>query len=348
MKKELSLSAKIVLGIFFLFTLLNINSGIFAIKFLIESPEESYGAKCLYLAKRKNFTINDFNYIPIRGKSKLCTQEAMLYGKTVNRLDSKIRTIDRVKKEIYELKQKINNLKREYDTTLLEKIANQKEDYSITTSTAEKSKDDIQRYEQKIYKLKKIIEKNSNIKREANEFITFVKSNGNKIVKEYKEAWKKYILLNGLIVFLLLIPLYYLFSYLSEKVSQERYILYSLLDLTKKAFGLTIIFQVVRFFYQILPKTVFEKLFAYLNSLNLTFILNIIGIFFSIFIFYIFLKVVQKYQNRFRIDKCWNCQKKKIDGKFCWNCGIPFYETCKHCSKDKLKKINFCNHCGQK
>lgn len=271
-----------------------------------------------------------------------------------------IKTIEQKQAEISRLEQANRNIRAQYDSTLLEKIAGQPREQSINQVGAEKAKQQLDQNTATISTLKNDI---SNLKPEllakpeTTNFIAFLNNDDkfNQVEKGYKQAsfWYPSIQLGFQSLFLL--PL--IFGALSVyKFAQRRG--YGLISLI--SWHLLVIFfipLILKIFQFLQIGAIFKWLFDIISAL-------LGGLLFLISYFYILLiplvgfgiikfcqKVVlnPKIQAANRVQKslCIKCAKKiRQQDTFCPHCGYYQYVECQNCHNLTYKHLPYCKHCG--
>ncbi len=252
---------------------------------------------------------------------------------------------------------------REYDTMLLEDIAHQKEEYSITALDSKTIKKDIEKNKQIISKnnkkidiLKKEILSDSSV---INLFTT-IKNNKEEILSDLEklEFWFPLEKWGAQMIFL--IPLVILFFVLFSGNFSNKYPIAKLLF--SHLFVVTLIPLFSKIFFvllDVLPFHFFSDLLDLLEALNLiaifSYVLIFIGIIITLSIVYFFQRKLFSPENTWRKrlakNQCWSCGTQKIMGfekeKYCTFCGEEQCEKCEKCEYQKIKKSEFCNNCGK-
>ncbi len=293
--------------------------------------------------------------------SATCLQYAADKDKIKNPQNQQtIKTIDRKQAEISRLEQVNRNIRAQYDSTLLEKIAGQPREQSINQVGAEKAKQELDRNNATIATLKTEI---SNLKQEllakpeTTNFIAFLNNDDkfNQVEKGYKQAsfWYPSIQLGFQSLFLL--PL--ILGALSvHKFAQRRG--YGLIALI--SWHLLVIFfipLILKVFQFLQIGAIFQWLFDIISAL-------LGGLLFLISYFYILLiplvgfgiiKFCQKVvlnpkiqaANRVQKSRCIKCAKKiRQQDTYCPHCGYYQYVECQNCHNLTYKHLPYCKDCG--
>ncbi|MBN3888505.1 MAG: hypothetical protein HWQ43_04805 [Nostoc sp. JL31] len=271
-----------------------------------------------------------------------------------------IRIIDQKQTKISRLEQANGTIKSQYDSTLLEKIADQGREQSINQVSAEKAKQALEENNRQISTLKQenFTLKNELIaKPESISFINFIKDDNRfqEVEKGYQQAsfWYPSIQLGFQSLFLL--PLI-LIALLVHKFSQRRgYGLVSLIS-----WHLLVIFfipLIVKIFEFLQVGAIFKFLFDILSAIfgSLLFLINYVYIllipvigfgiiqFFQKFIFNAKIQAASRVQK----SQCVNCAKKirHLD-TYCPHCGYYQCIECHNCHNLTYKHLSYCKHCG--
>jgi len=269
--------------------------------------------------------------------------------------------IDDLKNKIRNYQNTIERVRREYDTNLLEKIAGQRVENSITENDAWKSKDkiknlkeSIEKWENEIQILENKILSNQKVKR----FFNYIQDNRNEVLEDYKSLGFWYSLKVWFFRFIFLIPLFLIFWFLYHRASKKGSSISTLIY--SHALAITtipIFWGVLEFIYDLLPKKFISEFLDFLKALNLEvliFPLMILGgILAAMFVIYIVQKKLfnKKKTQLKRISKkeCPACGLGISEKDFyCYNCGEVQYVKCQHCGNHTKKEGLYCTVCGRK
>ncbi|MBD2608337.1 hypothetical protein H6G81_28420 [Scytonema hofmannii FACHB-248] len=271
-----------------------------------------------------------------------------------------IKSIVRKEADINSLEQTNRNIRAQYDSTLLEKIAGQARGQSINSVGAEKAKQELDQNSRKISNLKNEISNLKNVllaKPESVNFIAFLKDNDKftTVEKGYKQAsfWYPSIQLAFQSLFLLPLIIVALSSY---KFAQRRgYGLISLISwhllviffipLLLKVFEFLQVGAIFKFIFDIVS-TFFGGL-LFLVSYAYVLLIPLIG--FGIIKFLQNIVFNPKVQAASRVQKsrCINCAKKiQHHDVYCPHCGYYQYVECQNCHNLTYKNLSHCKHCG--
>jgi hypothetical protein len=293
--------------------------------------------------------------------SKTCLQYAD-YKDKINNPEKQqiIKTIDQKQAKISALEQANSNIKAQYDSTLLEKIAGQNREQSINQVSAEKAKQTLEQNNRQISTLK---QENSSLKNEllakpeSISFIACIKDENQfrEVDKGYQQASFWYPSIQLAFQSLFLLPLI-LIALLVHKFAQaRRYGLVSLIS-----WHLLVIFfipLIVKIFEFLQIGAVFKFLFDIISALfgGLLFLINYVYILLIPIIGFGIIQFFQKFvfnakvQAASRVQKscCVNCAKKiRHRDPYCPHCGYYQYVECQNCHNLTYKHLSYCKHCG--
>jgi hypothetical protein len=271
-----------------------------------------------------------------------------------------IKTLDQQKAEIDKLNQANANIRAQYDSTLLEKIANQPENQSINQVAADKAKQKLEQNNQKIATVEKEIAKAKQelvTKPEIVSFIAFLQNRGlfSEVTSGYAQANFWYPSIQFAFQSFFLLPLI-LIALLVHKFAQRRE--YGLLALI--SWHLLIIFLVpliLKFFEFLQLGLVFEFLQNIFTSLfgGLLFLISYLYILLIPTLGFVIIKFFQKVvfnpkaqaAKRFQSSSCIKCGKRiRNQDIHCPHCGYEQYTDCPNCHNSTYKGLPFCSHCG--
>lgn len=293
--------------------------------------------------------------------SATCLQYAGYKDKINNPQNQQtIKTIERKQAEISKLEQVNRNIRSQYDSTLLEKIAGQPREQSINLVGAEKAKQQLEQNTGTISTLKNEISNLKNellAKPESADLIAFLKTEDkfNQVEKGYQQAsfWYPSIQLGFQSLFLLPLILGALSVY---KFAQRRG--YGLISLI--SWHLLVIFfipLILKVFQFLQIGAIFKWLFDIISAL-------VGGLLFLVSYFYILLiplvgfgiiKFFQKIvlnpkvqaANRVQKSRCIKCAKNiRRHDTYCPHCGYYQYVECQNCHDLTYKHLPYCKHCG--
>lgn len=271
-----------------------------------------------------------------------------------------IKSIDQKQTKISRLEQSNRNIRAQYDSTLLEKIAGQPREQSINQVAAEKAKQNLDQNNRQIATLKAEISNQKNellSKPESVSFLGFLKDDNKftEVETGYKQAsfWYPSIQLGFQTLFLL--PLI-LIAFSVHNFAQRRS--YGLISLI--SWHLLIIFfipLILKIFEFLQVGAIFRFLFDIISAIfgGLLFLISYIYIlliplvgfgiikFFQQFVFNAKLQAAKRVQN----SCCVNCAKRiRQQDSHCPHCGYYQYMECQNCHELTYKLLPYCKHCG--
>jgi hypothetical protein len=293
--------------------------------------------------------------------SKLCNSAEDLQKKinVKNNFNLKF-SINQDRNKISDLNQEVETLQRQYDSTLLEKIAGQSSQKSINKVSAEQVKPKIDANKAQISERKKlIIEKQKRLIQQpaSQAYLKLLNNTAQyKVLKEaYRSAQFWYPNKQLLLQTLFLLPLIALAYFVHSLANKRNKDLLALLS-----WHLLLIFCIpllVKFFEFIqfgnLIGSLLERLIALLGGL--LFIASYLLILIIPLLGFGLIKVLQKFvfnpkiqaSKRIQNVRCINCNFKLLTGDgFCPSCGFSQFLDCPNCHQKTYKFTNFCKHCG--
>ncbi|MEB3150668.1 MAG: hypothetical protein VKL60_16850 [Sphaerospermopsis sp.] len=293
--------------------------------------------------------------------SEICINYAELKDSLNNNLNQKnITNINLRQEKINQLEQANINIRNQYESTLLEKIAGQSSEKSINQVSAEDAKQKFDKNQQQIGQIKQEINNLKNqllTKPESLNFLSLIKDeNKFTAVKQgYERAsfWYPSIQLTFQSIFLLPLIIIALLVY---RISQSRG--YGLIALISwhllVIFLIPLVLKVLEFLqvgvvFQFLLSVVNKLLGGLLFLISYVYILLIPLIGFGIIKFFQGVVFNTKFQAAKRVQKsqCINCGKTlKSNNAHCPHCGYYQYIECHNCHNLTYKKLPYCYHCG--
>ncbi len=384
--KPLNAVSLIVVIIVDLFILFNVFSGLNNISQWHISPSQAYPCvsewkgyrdskepnnrnyDALILALNTDFNLAGFkqNYQNSEqdrlGKvSPICSVYAELKDK-VNRPENKKTkyTIGQKENKISSLEQANSNIRSQYDSTLLEKIAGQGSKQSINTVSAEKAKQTVEQNKESISNLKKeisILRENLLKKPESINLIDYIKDDSKyrTLTQGYDRASFWYPSIQLAFQALFLLPLIAIALIIHRAALRKGAGLIALISwhllaiffipLLLKVFEFLQIGAVFKFFLDIVTKLFGGLLFlvSYLYIL----LIPLVG--FGI------IKISQKFAlnhksqiaTRFQNQLCFSCAKRiRPQDIHCPHCGYGQYLECQNCHEPTYKHLSHCRQCG--
>lgn len=251
-------------------------------------------------------------------------------------------------------------IRKQYDSTLLEKIAGQTRERSINSVGAEKAKQELERNNQEISTLKKEITNLKNqlvSKPESANFLALLQNNQqfSAVKKSYEQAEFWYPSLQFAFQALFLLPLILIALLAYSFAQRKRYGLIALISwhllviffipLLFKVFEFLQVGVIFKFIFDI-AKVLFGGLLFLVSYLYIL-LIPIIGF----GIIKLFQKIVfnPKIQTAKRVQQssCIKCAKKirPLDSH-CPHCGYYQYVECQNCNQLTYKHLPYCKDCG--
>ncbi|MBD2196219.1 MULTISPECIES: hypothetical protein [Calothrix] len=293
--------------------------------------------------------------------SPTCLQYADVKDKVKNAANQQIiKTIDGQQNKISNLEQKNRNIRAQYDSTLLDKIAGQSPSQSINQISAEKAKQNLDENNRQIATLKSEITNLKNqllAKAESVSYLAFLKDENKfaEVEKGYKQAafWYPSIQLSFQSFFLL--PLILIAFLVHSYAQRRRYGLIALIS-----WHLLIIFfipLILKIFEFLQVGALFTFLFDVINAIfgGLLFLISYIYILLIPLVGFLIIKFFQQFvfnpklqaANRVQNSRCINCAKKiRRSDRHCPHCGYYQYMECPNCHELTYKHLPHCKHCG--
>ncbi|MFB2920885.1 MULTISPECIES: double zinc ribbon domain-containing protein [Aerosakkonema] len=295
--------------------------------------------------------------------SNLCTNHTRL-SKAVNTPETvRLKTsIDRLRNEISSSQQEIQTLQRQYNSTLLEKIAGQPTEKSINKVNADRIKSEIDRNQQQIAdKEKQIVAQQTQlIQNPAADAYLKLLSNTPEyetLKKAYSTADFWYPNKQLLLQVLFLLPLIAIAYIWHSTAIRKNLGLQSLLSWHLLAiFCIPLIIKFFEFIqFGNLVRVAIElivKLFGglvFIASYAFILIIPLLGFgLIKLLQIWVFNPRVQA-KKRIQKVRCINCNSKlRLSDEFCPYCGYDQYIDCSNCHQKAYKYSNFCSQCGHK
>ena len=376
----------IVLILIDIFILINVFAGLDDISRWHISPTEAYPCYSEWQSYRKQNTPEKdykivklalpYNVSSTQPSLKQYQQDAeghlgdisnicLNYAKTKDKIKNSenlqtIETIEQKEAKISTLEQANRNIRTQYDSTLLEKIAGQAPQRSINRVRADKAKQQLDQnnrqvstLEQETFNLKKELL----AKPESTSFLTFLDNNEqfSEVKQNYDQASLWYPSIQLAFQSLFLLPLI-LFALLIHKFAQrQRYGLIALISwhllviflipLVIKVFEFLQVGAIFKFLFEIIT-TIFGGL-LFLVSYFYILLIPLIG--FGIIKFFQKIVFNPKIQTANRVQKssCLKCAKKiRHHDTYCPHCGYYQYVECSNCNNLTYKHLPYCKECG--
>ncbi len=270
------------------------------------------------------------------------------------------KAIDQKQNNVGNLENANRNIRAQYDSTLLEKIAGQNRDQSINSISAEKAKEQLDNNTQKIAQLK---EESSKLKAEllakpeVAEFFRFLKNDApfNEVERGYKQASFWYPSIQLMFQALFLLPLLISAGLVYRFAERKRYGLIALIS-----WHLLIIFfipLILKIFEFLQVGALFKFLFDIISAIfgGLLFLVSYLYILLIPIAGFVLIKIFQKFATRSKISpsslvqqsRCLNCTRTlKHDENYCPHCGYDQHLECHNCHQPTYKHLPYCRNCG--
>jgi len=367
------------LSIFFIialdiFVLTVMNYGIDFQTKVIDNPKAAYSYDCRDTFNNPSDILSHTNYLYTRSdipniydsikKQELSKVCQTLFSK-IEKVKSNIdftefkRDFISMSKEKQKIYKKLNTIRKNYNTELFEKMANNSGGNSIVKTRYFDLKNNYDLLVKQIESKKLSFEKNKHVQ----SLHTFVKSNKH-IPELYKELIKNYYVKTRVLEIIFVLPIMLLFLYLSKKfLLEQKYIphvltknllIVSLIPLTISSCSLL---------YNYIPHIFIGKVIDFFYSLGVPVLAYYILAAVAILIGYFIILKIQKndkikreetknnklsFRINFNNNVCNNCLNKidYFDMNFCPHCADELKVKCNHCDDLKIKSLKFCHNCG--
>ena len=287
------------------------------------------------------------------------------YAKTKDKIKNSenlqtIKTIEQKEAKISTLEQANRNIRTQYDSTLLEKIAGQAPQRSINRVGADKAKQQLDQNNRQVSRLK---QETSNLKKEllakpeSIRFLDFLDNSEqfSEVRQNYDQTSLWYPSIQLAFQSLFLLPLI-LFALLIHNFAQrQRYGLIALISwhllviffipLIIKVFEFLQVGAIFKFLFEII-RTIFGGL-LFIVSYFYILLIPLIG--FGIIKFFQKIVFNPKIQTANRVQKsiCIKCAKKiRHHDTYCPHCGYYQYVECPNCNNLTYKHLPYCKECG--
>ncbi len=280
---------------------------------------------------------------------------------TDKEIGSLISEIKKLERNILIEKDEERKIRDDYNTNLLEKIAGQKKENSITENDAWESKDKISSLRENIYKWEIEIE-NIRLKilseYKVQNFFEYVNNNKKEVLDDYKSLEFWYPVKVWFFKLIFLVPLFLIFWFLYRKASQKGSNILTLIY--SHALVITtipIFWGILEFLYSIVPKKFLIQFLDFLRALNLEILIFPLMIFGGILVALLLIYIIQrKLFNKKKIQlkrisekKCTACGINiSEEDYYCYNCGEEQYIKCRYCNGFAKKEGLYCTNCGKK
>lgn len=283
-------------------------------------------------------------------KDKINNSENQQTNKNIEQKQAKISTLEQANRQI----------RAQYDSTLLEKIAGQTRDKSINQVGAEKAKQELDRNNREVSTLKQEISNLKNellTKPEISSYLAFLKDSGqfSQVKNGYQKAAFWYPSIQLAFQSLFLLPLIFITLSIHKFAQRKGYGLISLIS-----WHLLVIFfipLIIKVFEFLQVGAIFQFLFNIISAIfgGLLFLVSYLYILLIPLIGFGIIKFFQKIvfnpkvqtANRVQKSSCINCAKKiRHHESYCPHCGYYQYVECQNCHELTYKNLPYCKQCG--
>ena len=375
-QKELTGGAKFLLGIFVITVVIIIGWGLSWQTAQTKSPYQQFGYKCKQLVDRsKPLTFAELereqhlykkgirrkNVFEKFGEDPQCKklEEGLTAFYRDPAFQASLARLKTLRKSRSQVQYQIRRLKSSYGDMLLEKVAGQDPDKSILPSSAAKASADLKAAEARLASLDREIKKLEELNRYKSyqNFDRYYQANKEQIAKHYRSAERYYHFKRTIQAFAFLIPIWLLFYLIYRAMVSRRHFILSHLTLhVANVAALYVLYYLILFIYDIMPKLFFKKIIEFFMQYNMAIVLNILAILFFITLFGIIIYRVQKNDTtgskkrkqelqNIKMGRCSECGCVITDD-YCPVCGFEHYTECPSCHQKTLSKGVYCTHCG--
>ena len=293
--------------------------------------------------------------------SATCLNYASYKDKINNPLNQQtLKVIAQKQDKVGTLEQANQQIRTQYNSTLLEKIANQPRNQSINSVGAEKAKQELEQNDRTISTLEKEV---SNLKQElvtkpeSAAWIAFLKDNEKfeEVEKGYKQASFWYPSIQFTFQALFLLPLILIALAVHRFTQRRGYGLIALMSWHLLViFFIPLIFKVFEFLQ---VGVLFQFAFNILSTLfsGLLFLVSYVYILLIPLVGFGIIKFFQKIvfntkgqvASRVQKSRCMKCSKSiRQHDRHCPHCGYYQYVECQSCHELTYKHLPYCNQCG--
>lgn len=300
-----------------------------------------------------------------QGRLGTVSSTCLAFGAAKDKVDTPAnqnveKAIDQRQNTINNLEASNRNIRAQYDSTLLEKIAGQNRDQSINAVGAERAKAQLDSNNEKIAQLRseiKKLEADLLAKPESAELFKFLANNDafNEVERGYKNASFWYPTIQLSLQSLFLLPLLVGAGLIYRFAERKRYGLIALIS-----WHLLIIFfipLILKIFEVLQVGALFQFLFEIITKLfgGLVFLVSYAYILLIPIAGFILIKVFQKINVRSKASpsslvqqsRCLNCTRTlKHNESYCPHCGYHQDHECHNCHQPTYKHLPYCRNCG--
>ncbi|BAZ89036.1 hypothetical protein NIES932_05050 [Raphidiopsis curvata NIES-932] len=272
-----------------------------------------------------------------------------------------LQTINQTQEKINGLEQENANIRSQYDSTLLEKIARQADGKSINQVKAEEARQNLDRNTRQIAQLKEENKKRKNqllTQPASGKFLSVLqdKIQFSNLVNGYKTVSFWYPSIQVTLQAIFLLPLIFIASFIYGRSQRQGYGLVSLISWHLLViFVIPLVIKVLEFLQ---VGVVFKFLVDIISSLlgGLLFLVSYVYIVVIPLFGFAIIKLLQRnvvFNSKIQAGKrvqnsqCINCGRNlKFREAHCPHCGYYQYVECHHCHNLTYKKLPYCYHCG--
>ncbi|NLQ05989.1 hypothetical protein [Cylindrospermopsis raciborskii] len=301
-----------------------------------------------------------------QGRLGKVSEICLTYGLLKDNLNSVrnrqvLQTINQTQEKINGLEQENANIRTQYDSTLLEKIARQPDGKSINQVKAEEARQNLDRNTRQIAQLKEENKKSKNQLLNQPASVKFLsvlqdKTQFSNLVSGYKTASFWYPSIQVTLQAIFLLPLIFIASLIYGRSQRQGYGLVSLISWHLLViFVIPLVIKVLEFLQ---VGVVFKFLLDIISSLlgGLLFLVSYVYIIVIPLLGFAIIKLLQRnvvFNSKIQAGKrvqnsqCINCGRTlRSREAHCPHCGYYQYVECHHCHNLTYKKLPYCYHCG--
>jgi predicted RNA-binding Zn-ribbon protein involved in translation (DUF1610 family) len=365
-----------------LFILINVFSGLDSISQWYLNPSQAYPCYASWQTHHQNNNkdrdfiivsealnknlnlLSSYNQSPeghLGKVSSICVNFANLKEK-INQPNNQVifTAIKNKQRQVTSLEEKNKNIRSQYDSTLLEKIAGQLSNLSINDIEAGKAKQELDKNNFNIANLQgeiKDLKQQLLSTPETVKFLSFINSDTNfsEVKQSYEKATFWYPSIQIIFQLIFLLPLIFISLFIHKLAIEKGYGLLALMS-----WHLLVIFFIpllIKIFEFLQIGVIFKYLLNIITIIfgGLVFLINYLYIFIIPAIGFAIIKFFQqivfnpKSQASKRVEKsrCLSCGKKiHTDHLHCPHCGYSQYVECHNCHNLTYKLMPYCRHCG--
>ncbi|MCZ2202366.1 hypothetical protein [Cylindrospermopsis raciborskii] len=301
-----------------------------------------------------------------QGRLGKVSEICLTYGLLKDNLNSVrnrqvLQTINQTQEKINGLEQENANIRSQYDSTLLEKIARQPDGKSINQVKAEEARQNLDRNTRQIAQLKEENKKSKNQLLNQPASVKFLsvlqdKTQFSNLVNGYKTASFWYPSIQVTLQAIFLLPLIFIASLIYGRSQRQGYGLVSLISWHLLViFVIPLVIKVLEFLQ---VGVVLKFLVDIISSLlgGLLFLVSYVYIVVIPLVGFGIIKLLQRnvvFNSKIQAGKrvqnsqCINCGRTlRSREAHCPHCGYYQYVECHHCHNLTYKKLPYCYHCG--